>query len=597
MKLRTRILAGYLAAVFVTVILGVTGFITTRTLTGTANALHRLEDQNESITKVLNAHYAWRQGLVDTALSGAEFTGSLDPDTCALGLWYNTDAAKNMDDPEALAMLSKLDEPHRFMHNEAGKTMELIRAGKTEEAREHLETVVFPKTAEVISILTGIQTRNMKLVEEKSSDSVRLGSTVEAVSVILTIIAIAVAVVFAFAISGMISKPIITLSNFMFRAGATGNITINQEDTDIINKFSLRKDEIGQCIAGAASFLGHVTNIANELEMVAGGDLTTEVELLSDEDSMGISLRNMVESLKSMFSDINDTTIQVANGSKHVANGSQALADGATQQAAAIEELLRSITDIARKTKDNAETAEKTAELAEAITQNARKGSLQMEEMTSAVQEINHASQSISKVIKVIDDIAFQTNILALNAAVEAARAGQHGKGFAVVAEEVRNLASKSADAAKETGIMIENSIEKAELGTRIAEETAASLSEIVSGINESSEFIREIAKASEQQSKGIDQIYNGIDEVSHVVQKNNATADESAAASAEMSRHSAVLEDLISQFKISNAGSLSGLLPAPRETSRVVPLNTNTIERRQITVKSARKPAAEIED
>jgi methyl-accepting chemotaxis protein len=174
-----------------------------------------------------------------------------------------------------------------------------------------------------------------------------------------------------------------------------------------------------------------------------------------------------------------------------------------------------------------------------------------MDEMMTAVKDINVASQSINKVIKVIDDIAFQTNILALNAAVEAARAGQHGKGFAVVAEEVRSLAAKSAEAAKDTGGLIANSMEKAELGARIADDTAASLVEIVSGINESSQIVTEIAKSSEEQSLGIAQINRGIDQVAQVVQQNSATAEESAAASEEMSGQANMLEELVSQFKL----------------------------------------------
>ena len=370
--------------------------------------------------------------------------------------------------------------------------------------------------------------------------------------------AVTVAVFFALYISGLISKPLLILSNFMQKAGTTGDITLSADDKNVIGKYAELKDEIGQTIKSSAAFVEHVTYISKELETVAGGDLTSEVKLLSNSDTMGVSLKSMVGNLNNMFGEIKSSTAQVSTGSKQIADGAQSLAQGSTEQAASVEELSSSITEIAGKTKDNAQLAEKAATLAHTIMDSAEKGSQQMDEMMTAVKDINEASQAIGKIIKTIDDIAFQTNILALNAAVEAARAGQHGKGFAVVAEEVRNLAAKSAEAAKETGAMIANSMEKAELGSRIAGETASSLTEIVSGINESNMLVTEIAKLSEEQSSGISQVNIGIDQVAQVVQQNSATAEESAAASEEMSGQSAMLEQLISQFKLSQQRGMS---------------------------------------
>ncbi|MCL1819576.1 MAG: methyl-accepting chemotaxis protein [Oscillospiraceae bacterium] len=383
-----------------------------------------------------------------------------------------------------------------------------------------------------------------------------------------------------FALSQILSgivKPIVLLSSFMTKAGTTGDINVTHEEEQVLNSYMSRKDEIGQLIAGSGTFIDHVIHISQELESVAGGDLTTEIEVLSNTDTIGQSLHHMVDSLNAMFGDINASSVQVSIGAKQIADGSQLLAQGSTEQASSIEHLSSSMSVLTRKTKDNSERAGQAALLADTIKRNAEKGSRQMDEMTAAVKEINDASQSIQKVMKVIDDIAFQTNILALNAAVEAARAGQHGKGFAVVAEEVRSLASKSADAARETGAMIENSMEKAELGSRIAGETAASLVEIVSGINESNQVVSEIARSIGEQATGIEQINSGIDQVASVVQQNSATAEQSAAASEEMSGQSAMLEELVAQFKLKEQSAGNFAPGAGHKKQLAMPEKTST--------------------
>ena len=386
---------------------------------------------------------------------------------------------------------------------------------------------------------------------ELSEQATSMSSLLFIVIVCVLVFAVTSAMVLALYISGIISKPISLLSGFMRKAGSTGDIIASPEEEKAMMKYSNDYDEIGQLLTDCSSFINHVVGVAGDLETTASGDLSTEIRVLSESDTMAKSLQKMIYNLNTMFGDINSSSAQVSGGAKQIAEGSQTLAKGSTEQAATIEQLSASISEISQKTKDNAQMAGRAAELANSIKGNAEKGSRQMDEMITAVNEINTASQSISKVIKTIDDIAFQTNILALNAAVEAARAGQHGKGFAVVAEEVRNLASKSADAAKETGTLIQDSAQKAELGARIAGETSSSLSEIVNGINESSKIVGEIAKSTGDQTEGIAQINRGIDEVALVIQQNSATAQQSAAASEEMSAQSIVLEELIAQFKL----------------------------------------------
>jgi len=323
------------------------------------------------------------------------------------------------------------------------------------------------------------------------------------------------------------------------------------------------KDEMLELAGAFNNMIENTRQQTQIIKAIAAGDLTVMAGARSDKDVMNHALLSMLQLNNEIFSQIAGSANQVSSGARQIADSSQALAQGATEQAAAVEQLSSTISEVADKTKGNAAMADRAAALADTIKGNAEKGSEQMSRMVQAVKEIGEASQFIGKIIKVIDDIAFQTNILALNAAVEAARAGQHGKGFAVVADEVRNLAAKSAEAAKDTGSLIENSMIKAELGMRIAGETSASLDEIVSGINESGQLVGEIAKSSEQQSAAISQINDGIGQVAQVVQQNSATAEESAAASEEMSGQSDMLQGLIARFKLRDGFGTAGQYPS----------------------------------
>jgi methyl-accepting chemotaxis protein len=314
------------------------------------------------------------------------------------------------------------------------------------------------------------------------------------------------------------------------------------------------KRYVGEMATLAQSFISIERfngQLADWLETIAEGDMTVEAYPRGPGDRTGHALLKTVGNLGDLFGLLYQSAAQVSGGSKQISEGAGELALGAAEQSCEVERLSDSVAEILQNTSANAEMAQKAAELAHTIKQNAEKGSRQMNELTSAVREINAASQDISRVIKAIDDIAFQTNILSLNAAVEAARAGYHGKGFAVVAEEVRSLAAKSAKAAKDTGGLIANSMDKAELGSRIAIQTAASLAEIVSGINESTRIVDEIAKSSETQSRGLAQIGQGIGQVARVTTQNSVTAQQSAAASEEMSAQSTLLEELAARFKV----------------------------------------------
>ena len=298
---------------------------------------------------------------------------------------------------------------------------------------------------------------------------------------------------------------------------------------------------------------GSMRKIIVAAKKIAGGDMTADVDIDTKDEigELATAFRDMTGNLNEVLSGINAASEQVSSGASQLADSSMSLSQGASEQASSIEEVTASLEQISSQTRLNAKNASDANKLASAARGNAEQGNGQMKDMLKAMDDINVSSANISKIIKVIDDIAFQTNILALNAAVEAARAGQHGKGFAVVAEEVRNLAAKSANAAKETTEMIEGSIRKVEAGTKLASQTAEALEKIVEGVAEAASLVNQIDVASSEQAIGLSQINQAVMQVSEVVQANSAVSEQSAAASKELSGQAEMMRDSVGKFRL----------------------------------------------
>lgn len=462
------------------------------------------------------------------------------------------------DSTEAAAVFSEITSEWTAFKEYLEKVEQLVRSGNSAQAQKIVLTETQDLGDSLRENLYTLMDLDAAQAEIRSTNNDGRAQTSIIIMIVMIVVGFGISLFLGIYISRIIGNPLSKI------AVAAEQLAVGDLNVDIAVK---SKDEIGTLADAFQKLIISTQEQARIAQYIADGDLTVDVAVRSTSDVLGNSLSEMLQKFSGVIETIVIAADQVAAGSNLVSNSSISLSQGASEQASSVEELTASLEEISSQTNLNAQNANKANTLTRNAEENAVNGNRQMKEMLSAMTEINESSASINKIIKVIDDIAFQTNILALNAAVEAARAGQHGKGFAVVAEEVRNLAARSANAAKETTEMIESSIKKSEAGTRIANNTAHALDQIVEQVKNAAALVGEIASASAEQASGIEQINQGIMQVSQVVQTNAATSEESAAASEELSTQASRLKETVSIFKmnrldISNEAASASSLP-----------------------------------
>jgi methyl-accepting chemotaxis protein len=397
-------------------------------------------------------------------------------------------------------------------------------------------------------LITGLYTQKIAQAKQKDEQSQSRFTISLGVMAAVTLLSIILAAFLGRLNAKLICKPI---NSLVRSAGEISEGNLNAEiEKGNGDEISILADAFANMANVWSTYINEISSVLSEM---SEGNLDVEIssEYKGDFVKIKNSIRRIIETFNDVIGEITLAANDITNGSKQLSDGSQNLSEGVAVQAASVTKLTASISEIAQKTKENAINAQKADAIANSVKKDTAGGNDRMERMLGSMNEIKESASGISNIIKVINDIAFQTNVLALNASIEAARAGSYGRGFAVVAEEVRHLALRSTEAAKNTTQMIDKSINKAAEGTEMAQNTSESLRMIEQGVNGTAAIIDGISKSSEEQVAGISQINNDIDEVSKIVQINSATAEQSAAASEELFNQAENMRLIVSRFKV----------------------------------------------
>lgn len=514
---------------------------------GQANvAQTEITELKESVLKAEKAHYSWLENLNSAINFDLEFTGSLDYKSCGLGqLIYNTDLSRY---PESVAeALEGMKSVHQEIHESAQEILALKDTDMAKaqeiylrETRGNVETLV-GKMDQLSELTDGMAMEKAQEMEAVSTRSVATS--------VVAIVAVVALVVYLYVYTRQkIAAPLVVVADAGGKlADGDLQVQIQWHSNDEIGRLA---DSLNESIQALQGYVGEIDRC---MDALADGDLVFSIadDFKGDFEQIRNRILKFRDVLNHTFLEIRQSAEQVARISEQTSDSAKTLADGSAEQASSIEQLSATIEEINRHVRQNEQSMLEANEKVGVLSEKLGESNAEMQQMISAMGNISHSSKEIEKIIKTIEDIAFQTNILALNASVEAARAGAAGKGFAVVADEVRNLAGKSAEAVKDTAALIEASISAVNRGTEITERTASLISEVMTEAGGVAGKVTDVAKDFSWQAESIGQVSIAVEQVSGVVQTNAAAAEENSAASEELSAHAHRLRNLLAYFKL----------------------------------------------
>ena len=551
LSIRGRLMAGFGMVALLSVIMVILGLSSAQSIRGRYTEL--IEGPIAVVDYIKDAR------LHINAMARIVRDMALDPDTSN---YSQSESEVNVRKTAVAEILSKVQEGYDANDNyakqwsdsvvawesEADRIIATLKSGNRIQAMDMLvhecTPLLLQMNEQAMSATTSMVTERDAAVEGVKSHA----RTAVILIAVLMVVTAAVIFLLGVRITRSIVGPLHEMKNTM--------IAMSQGDLHTECNYT-GNDEVGatvEALHSSQQTLADLTDtLDSTLEQMAEGNfkVSLDVEFPGDLGSIKVSMEKLLARLNEVMTQLRNSGDQVSAGSEQVSSGAQALAQGATEQASSVEELSATISEISSASKENAKSATQVRALANEAGASIEKSTEQMQEMLAAMDDISNSSSEIGKIIKTIEDIAFQTNILALNAAVEAARAGTAGKGFAVVADEVRNLASKSAEASKNTAALIEQAIHAVERGSTLATGTAKTLDEASAMAREAVKNIDHITNAIDQEASSIEQITIGIDQISAVVQTNSATSEEAAAASEELSSQAQMMHSLLSYFQL----------------------------------------------